>query len=58
MTYLQANQSDRQAIKHIAYKLEPNIWESYSGKHVSFKRDIDEQRTTILNQATKEYYND
>lgn len=56
MQYLHANPSHKESIKNIAYKLNPEIWESYSDKTKLDKQSIESQRVDTLNLATRKYY--
>lgn len=45
----------RQEVKDIAYKLDPECWESYSGKPRAIKRAMDTRRTRALQEAERMY---
>lgn len=40
-------------VKHLAYKLDPVCWVSYSGKPPAFKRTMDKRRLEALERAAK-----
>lgn len=42
-----------QHIKHLAYKLDPECWQSYSGKDKPFKQAMDLRRTASMAKAQR-----
>ena len=55
LRYLDIPVSDRNTIKDKAYKMSPEIWESYSGKSKDEKRKLDYLRSKCLDEAASYY---
>lgn len=54
MKYLQVPKQHRKAVKELAYKLQPNIWESYAGCTKDHKKRMDGLRVKCLDLASEE----